>query len=1030
MGLNQYSTYDYNGVIFIFGAIDKDLTTDWSSITRVTLSVDGTNEYYSAQIKNIQVTETTNPNNSERKVFNINTYTHRVADTTNYQFSSGTHNCTLRFYADSVHKVSATVTVKVHATLATPTVSYNATTGDLIVSRSQRTSDTRYFLEIRRRDRSIINPTFTAEEKDYAHTVAMRGLEGGKYNEGSPHTSFLRYPEDGTTAGSELDPVTTPLASLLDNTNSTGEDPVPLSLNSPAPDSLALDTVTTLTWTRSGSQYFTIDVPGPGLYSVELLSYTTTSCYLYLYSSADFTGDYVYSSISYGASPVVKATTAGTLSLEVYSGPGSCTLVVKPAMAANISPDSAIYIPAYSSAILTMASSYGPVNKLSFSTPDVLIAAESSLVDNVPITCISGRFMAWLRTDQTYTYNDLVVTNRSGTTQYVYIGNGLTGDSVYDTEPYLRINDITKKTFNCLLAFDEQAIYDEYGKRVESYVVDALSLITNAIATIRGVSMVTPTPVVLQDCILNRCMQPSWSTLGSYEIISNKISASQYYSLLYIKVQAGERIMGTSTLYLAESLTEGSAAIRLYPGDDGCYTIDTAGYLLYESYQGSYTPTVFKANTVNATKSGSLYYIKVNAGTAYRVSRNHDTLYWGTSISKSNTITGSSDRVWYETVYNTTVDSCSLVVGDNAYSTTYIVSSSPFYLEAIMDCWEAQEYYNTVFDSYAMVVRIGLDGTLWMGGQGVATSKGHGTSADINGEGVWYTYRYYEPSGGVSWSMANIALDASDLVESISHVIHEEMAQSLGVGNDCYSHEESIHWDPAYANPDYYTGIDYKIWQILLAKDYNGYNNWQLLNELDLPALFFKEYTEYSSSAGGYVFKTKDPTGRSKLRSGTYDVYAWCAQHVSRSNGGDQYGSWDQDPYSLRSTPLTITVEGGWYWSDHGVNMAKGLLVSDVPYTVWNSFVDATSTVMGSGSIPAEPTNYGSGAGLPFDQAIQFAKCSGETPEGRTLYAQRFNIVNYIINASIPTGIPVQESLLSQVLAEYLVILETNRNNM
>lgn len=1054
MGLSQHSNYDYNGVIFVFAPIDSTLTSYWSSITKVTMSVDGGGENYSASVKSIPYTESSNPNNSQRKVFNINTYTHRLSSSTKYQFSTGTHTCTLYFYTGSTYRTSATVTVRVHASLSSPSITYDETTGNLIVSRSQRSSGTRYFLEIRRKDRNIVNTKFTADEKDYAHTVAMRGVEGGKYNEASPHTSFLSYPDDGATAGSSLDSIT----SVLTTQNAT-PDPIDLasqpslmSTSQSSPTHIAFDTDVQLYFSSYESRYYTVTVPAAGVYSLEISGdseYWSTT----LYATSDFSGDVVYGGSYYGASSVVKVSAAGTISFYLYSYKGSLTIRVRPALLANITPDTAVYIPANSTAVLTMSSSYGPVNKIAYSTPDVLSAYYSPLVDWTLDACFTGRFMAYIKTNQGYTYNDFVVTNKSGVQQYVYIEQGVSEEYVYDLEPYLRTNDITKG-FTCLAAFDEQAIYDQYGSTAMSYIKDSLSLITQAISSIRGVSLVTPTPVVIQNCILNRCKSPSWSTLSNYDIRyssgSYKITSYSGYYLKYFPVAVGDIVMGSQylTLYFATSTSAGSTTTTLYPEENGTYTIPSSGYLFYRCYSTSTnTPTVYIPNTVTATKSGSLYYVRVSPGQAYRVSRNHGPLYWGTSVAKTNLISADSSYVWYETVDRywddsgnvvipgTLTDECSLIVWDQASSTTYIVSDSTFTLEAISDCWDAQNVYNELFSDYSMVVRIGLDGTLWMGGQGVATSRNRGTSQQANGEGVWYTYRYYEPSGGVSWSMANIALDASDDAESISHVIHEEMAQSLGVGNDCYSHEESIHWDPEYANPDYYTGIDYKIWQILFAKNYNGYTNWQLLNELDLPAIFFKEYSDYDSSAGGYVFKTRDPAGKCKLRSGTYEVYAWCAQHVARSttggaSGTSAYDGWDSDPYSVRSAPLTLVIEGGWYWADHGINMAAGLSVADVPYTVWNSFVDATAEVMISGTIPNDSTAYGSGAGKSFSDAIGYAKCTGDNEATRTLYAQRFNIVNYIINSSIPTGIAVQQSLTSQVLAEYMLRLEECRNSM
>ena len=364
-----------------------------------------------------------------------------------------------------------------------------------------------------------------------------------------------------------------------------------------------------------------------------------------------------------------------------------------------------------------------------------------------------------------------------------------------------------------------------------------------------------------------------------------------------------------------------------------------------------------------------------------------------------------------------------------------MLSNSPFTLERVLGTSDSSSAYNEAFSgTYNVTNRFGLDGSTRIGDQGIATTHNGGYSAYINGQGQWMNSLYYNSAYGVSWSYAIINVDNSDLFETLSHVIHEEIAQSLGIGDDCYSREESIHWDPEQANPDWYTGIDRTILDFAYDGDKNGYTQFDLCNEFDLPITLFKEYSNYNSTTKSYQFYLKDASGNWLLRSGEYEIRAWCVGQGANSGavGGSGSDGWDDDPYSLWTEPVSFTVTGGWYWSDYSIDMENGskkLKVSDVHHTIWNAFVAATAEVMGSGTFPNDSTNYGSAAGLSFSDGIQYAYLS-DTEDGRTLYAQQFNIVNYVINSKVTTNIGVKSSLTSQVLAEDMITLQDCRNQM
>lgn len=959
--LSQWSNYDYNGAIFVFGRIDKTLTAKWNEITLVKMSVDSSSNYlYSTAIKSIPYTQD-NTNNTQCKVFNINTFQHRISDTSKYQYSSGSHTCYLAFYSKTGSSesliASTSVIIYVHASLSTPTISLDENNGIINVSRSYTYNSPRYYIEIRRKDRNKINPNISWQDKDYIHTVIMKGIEGGKYNEGIPHTAFMTRGEAsiaGSTHNSSnntsiinpmcvenkvVDSDKNDLYYNLNNSISL------MSTSSSSPTTVYINTDIPYTSTNGVSeQYFKFTSPSAGMYhfyqknidekiDLRCTLYSDSNYENYLASDDDSGTNYAFD-LYY----VMKGSETVFIKIYDYSKNGLST---------NLRIEKANIDTTFNSfTTYTMAANSKQTGSF--------YASKAGYITLYPAKRKPGK----LRINGIDTWNCLdcktpyyVIQVNSGT-NYFFIENQDSAETKFlftnvhsdvDFQPYWRVNAIS--SFKACVVFDDSTIQSQHEDICMAQVNDALTRLSNIISETSGNQI-------------------------NFEITN----------------------LGVSKLYVKE--------------------------------------------TIEATKySSTIYYAPVTKGTIYRVSYNHAKLYYGTSYSSlGSAISGTSSYIWYEDVgYNVGIDENTLVVGDNT-SGYYVKSSEAFTLEAVSESSECSSNYNSEYSgTYNMTIRFGLDGTTWMGNQGIATSgqiKNGGTSADYNGQGQWINWLYYNSSLGVSWSYAIINVDTSDIFESLYHVIHEEMAQSLGIGDDCYSHEESIHWDPEYANPDYYTGIDKTILDFAYKSNKNGYTQFDLCNEYDLPITLFREYSEYNSSTRSFQFRLKDANGDWLLRSGEYDIYAWCT--TPGSNGGSIGGSsysdgWDDDPYSFRSSPITLTVEGGWYWSDYNIDMKKGLKVTDVPYTVWNSFCDAVAEVMGTGTMPSNSETYGTASGQSFSVAIEKAKA---TENDKTLYAQRFNIVNYIINQKVTTNIDIQYSLTSQVLAEYLIKLQDCRNLM
>lgn len=952
----EWNNYDYNGAIFIFGRLDSTVTSEWESVTRVMMSVDSSSSFvYSADIKEIPYTQKTKfdgsacVNNTACKVFNINTFAHRISENIQYRFSGGNHTCYLRFYTSSGY-VQANVSVEVHATLNTPEVTIDEENGIINVSRSSKSGSPRYYIEIRRKDRSKVNPEISWQDKDYIHTVVMKGIEGGKYNEGVPHTGFM-VRSAGDIAGSGL---RTREALARENAGKEAENGgiMLLSTVQAEPTAVTCDADIPFTSTKSVRyQYFVFTAPKASAYHFTQTDGPDLDCTLY--SDSDYSNvlaeqqDIGNGNMSFSLIYSMSKGQTVYIKIRDYSRNGqTISLRIN-----TIETQTAVPFTPYSIAPYTAV-------QLSF------YSASAGYVTLYPAKKAGGLAVQDAKTEggKTPYY---VLTAEDGTNKYgVY---NVSADTVtywltdlhsdIDYQPYWRINPVTQ--FKACVIFDNAEIEKEYGEYCISQVEDALTRLSNIISEASGNSVTFK--------------------------IENK---------------------GVSKLYVSEAL-EAEAKTGRY--------INSSGKIASGS---AYT----------------LYFAAVSDDSVYRISYEHDDLYYAKAISTATytkKISDNSSYLWYEDIggdYG--ADENTLVVQDGAQG-YYVISNSPFSLERVVgssDC--SQAYHDEYAYDYNITVRFGLDGTTWIGNQGTATSGGY--SADINGQGRWINWLYHDSSSGVEWSYAIINVDNSDVFETLFHVIHEEIAQSLGIGDDCYSHEESIHWDPEYANPDWYTGIDRTILDFAYSSNKNGYTQFDLCNEYDLPITLFREYSDYNSSTGSYQFRLKDAGGSWLLRSGEYDVYAWCAGEGESGgiSGGSGNEGWDDDPYSLRSEAVSFTVHGGWYWLDYGIDMKNGskkLKTADVDYTVWNAFVDAVADVMGSGTIPDDSANYGSAACLCFSEGIAKAKL---TDTDKTLYAQKFNTVNYIINARVPTGIGVQKSLTSQVLAEHMEKLQDCRNLM
>ena len=270
------------------------------------------------------------------------------------------------------------------------------------------------------------------------------------------------------------------------------------------------------------------------------------------------------------------------------------------------------------------------------------------------------------------------------------------------------------------------------------------------------------------------------------------------------------------------------------------------------------------------------------------------------------------------TIAKEALSSIETIIQDSGYEDFEIEISETYNICDIHQSYDdlsgaLDEYYDTFANDYNLTVRIGYASTTKMNGQNIE---------GVHNQGKWNTYMTYYPQEGVILSMAVISVDDAIKYETLKHVIHEEIYQSLGIGDDCYSHENSIHWNPEYSNPESYTGIDKTLLQMAYAKDINGYTAFDMLNEFDTPAIMCREYKEGDDN--GYVFSLKDVFGKLMLDKGEYVAYAWCVLpgdgngSIASSNDNIIDG-WDDDLYSTRTSlefSISADLPDKWEWTE------------------------------------------------------------------------------------------------------------------
>lgn len=337
--------------------------------------------------------------------------------------------------------------------------------------------------------------------------------------------------------------------------------------------------------------------------------------------------------------------------------------------------------------------------------------------------------------------------------------------------------------------------------------------------------------------------------------------------------------------------------------------------------------------------------------------------------------------------------------------TDFDVLESDKYYKA--DCYGTADLQNATWGAnsglswdqqYQMIIRFGKSSTM--------------DAADFGGEGRWFSMMYSGDkwaSEGVTSCHAMIQVEASETYESLNHVIHEEIQQSLGIGGDNYEYLNSIHADPEYCNPESYTGIDADILRFIYGSCQCGWDSFDFINNVDTPCILFAD----CDGSGSYEFDI------SKLNGDTYYVSAWVAQEKSNpgeigtssivDGGGSEFqywhGGWDDSPYSLKTT-IEINHNGltKWDW-----NASNGLATAaqtqkayaavtghgrllDFSYLVWNDLVNKINDAAVA-------------AGSSWSTMYETYDATKMSASDKVLTAKRFNAARQNVGSRVSTGI-------------------------
>ena len=149
------------------------------------------------------------------------------------------------------------------------------------------------------------------------------------------------------------------------------------------------------------------------------------------------------------------------------------------------------------------------------------------------------------------------------------------------------------------------------------------------------------------------------------------------------------------------------------------------------------------------------------------------------------------------------------------------------------------------------------------------------------------TWSCYTSGYNINSSYINIAIDFAEEWGRLKHTILHEIIQCLGMGNNGYLYEQSIHWNSGFSSVEKLSDIDVAINNLYFQRNIGGWSAFDLLNQYDTPCLLFQDY-----AGEDLVFDVSDLN-----ENEIFYAEAWVVEYVD----GHGPGSYDNDLYSPRS---------------------------------------------------------------------------------------------------------------------------------
>lgn len=210
--------------------------------------------------------------------------------------------------------------------------------------------------------------------------------------------------------------------------------------------------------------------------------------------------------------------------------------------------------------------------------------------------------------------------------------------------------------------------------------------------------------------------------------------------------------------------------------------------------------------------------------------------------------------------------------------------------------------------------------------------------------------------------------------------------------------------------------------------------NWELAAESNISKVYINLYT-----TGGTLLQERTFTNQtsgsfsfSAVADGYYQIRAASSLLVGTSEifSVDSNGN----EYKLYKNVTVSARPDYFYWSDYTGYMHKGGAITYTPHEAWNALISNIEEMISftgiNGTMPSNSTLYGSASGKSYLSACTYAYMSNSD---RTLYAQIFNIANYIIsNIGSSTGVGNKYSENSGYLvsASDLISLQNTINSI